>query len=387
MDTLDFVNWKKEDIDALQKQRQKINSLDKKLLKLLNSRAEASFAIGNLKKKVSKDAKIFDAQREKELLEKLFALNSEQDGILSNLHVQCIWREILSASRSLQASTSLAFLGPEGTFSYFAAKEFMGEATDLRACTDFYEIFEKVENGTYSLGFVPLENSLYGTIGSCFDYFAQFDVAIEAEHYSRINLNLLSKEDSFLAIKKVYSHAQPFGQASEWLRANLPHAELIAVESSAMAAILAKEEEGSAVVGHIKLSEDFGLNILAVSIENDKKNWTRFALITKKTNTKKAKNTDTITKNIKSSVLFTLANKVGSLAEILNAFAEAKISLHKLESRPMPREAWKYLFFADLDADINDKSLKPLVKKLKSLSSSFTILGSYPADQEHIKTL
>ncbi len=397
--TLDFSNWKKEDLETLQKERANINAIDKKLLKLLNSRAKSSFTIGSLKKKVSKNAKIFDAKREKELLEKLYALNIEQDGILSNLHVQSIWREILSSSRALQGTFSLAFLGPEGTFSYFAAKEFMGEASNFIACADFYEIFEKVENGTCSLGIVPLENSLYGTIGTCFDLFAKFDVSIEAEYYSRINLNLLSKEDSLLSIKKIYSHAQPVGQSSEWLRANMPHAEILTVDSSALAATLAQEEEGSAAIGHLKLSENFALNVLAVSIENDKRNWTRFALITQRNKEEKSLASKEVQKklksekankeqkNIKSSLLFTLQNKVGSLADILAAFAQANVNLQKLESRPMPSETWKYLFFADLECDIYAEEHKSLVKKLKQLSSSLTILGSYPADEEQKHTI
>ncbi len=100
--TLDFASWSKEDLEILQEQRENINNIDEKLLTLLNARADASFAIGALKKKVSKDAKIFDAKREKELLERLYALNAKEGGTLSEKHIHAIWNEILSASRSLQ---------------------------------------------------------------------------------------------------------------------------------------------------------------------------------------------------------------------------------------------------------------------------------------------
>ncbi len=285
--TLNFDEWNKKDIELLAIERATINQIDKEILALLDKRAQASLAIGDLKKKSSKTPKIYDAKREEELLERLYSINKENSGFLENKHIESIWREIMSSSRALQKSFTLSFLGPEGTFSYFAGKEFFGENVSLKACSDFQEIFEDVVHGKCEGGIVPLENSLYGTVGTCFDLFAKNDVSIEAEFYSRISLNLISKEQNFLNIKKVYSHAQPLGQASLWLRANLPHAELVSVESTSFAASLAHNEEYSAVIGHAKLADAYAMNILASSIENDKKNWTRFVLLQRKTRKRK----------------------------------------------------------------------------------------------------
>ncbi len=364
-----------ENIEELNATRKKINDIDKQVLKLLNERANCSIEIGKIK--ASASANVFDAKREKELLDRLFSLNTESYGKLSNTHIQAIWREILSASRSMQQSLKAAYLGPEGTFSYYAGREFLGESAHLEPCTDFLEIFEKVYDGKCAVGVVPLENSLHGTVGTCFDLFGKIDVAIEAEFYSRISLSLLSSEKSLLNIKKVYSHAQPLGQASIWLRKHLPGAELVSVESTAVAATLASTQSASAAIGHVKLGEPLGLNVLASSIENDKKNWTRFVLITNKANANSRVSQSAVNK---SSVLFTLKDKVGSLAEVLAFFANANINIQKLESRPMPGEFWKYLFFADLSCDMAERD--ELLNELNELCTSFKVLGSYPAGQE-----
>ncbi len=382
---INYSNWSSQDIELLNKERKKINVLDEQILSLLNERAHSSLAIGDLKKRNSNSPKIYDAKREQELLQNLYQANTQNSGILTDKHIESIWREIMSSSRALQKNFKLSFLGPEGTFSYFAGKEFFGDNVELLPCADFQEIFENVAEGKCSGGIIPLENSLYGTVGTCFDLFAKIDVAIEAEFYSKISLNILSNETSLPSIKKVYSHAQPLGQASEWLRSHLPQVELIPVESSALAASLAKNEAHSAAIGHQKLSENLDLNILASSIENDKNNWTRFVLITKKSkNQITSLQADSSKILDKSSVIFTLKDTVGSLAEILSSFATAKINLQKLESRPMPNQAWKYLFFADLNCNIYAHEHMELIEKLNDQCSSFTILGSYPSNQDGI---
>ncbi len=383
MNGIDYTDWDKAEIELLNKAREEINSIDSNLLELLNTRLARSLEIGALK--ASKNAQIYDLKREQDLLEKLFVLNTDRNGQLQNSNIEAIWREILSISRAIQKKFQVAYLGPEGTFSYYAGQEFLGSQTHFEPCASFQDIFESVYDDKCEVGIVPLENSLYGTVGTCFDLFAKIKVNIIAEFYSQIKLNLLSMEKSLMAIKKVYSHAQPFGQASMWLRKYLPNAELVPVESTALAASLASTEKNSAVIGHFNLSSVFNLNVLANSIENDKKNWTRFVLISKNlSNQNKIKNLLNSDDKIgqyqeKSSVLFIIKDEMGALAKILNCFANANINIVKLESRPIPDECWKYQFFADLACDINEKNHELLVKELNSLCTSFKILGSYRA--------
>ena len=196
-------------IPGLAELREQIDDVDSRLLELLNRRARLSLAVGQAKKQVS--GKVFDPAREARLLERLATLN---EGPLKTAHINAIWRAVLSASRSLQKPCTVAYLGPEGTFSYFAAVDFLGESSTFEPCRDFNEIFRGISLGRFDFGVIPLENSIHGTIAQSFDLFSEYEVSIQAEFYSRIANSLLSAEGTLDDVKVVYSHAQPLGQCA-----------------------------------------------------------------------------------------------------------------------------------------------------------------------------
>ena len=131
----------------------------------------------------------------------------EKKQVLPSESIRHIWTEIFSCSRSLQQKTSLAFLGPAGTFSHFAGLELMGKSLNFVPCHDFNAIFAKVHAGEVRYGLVPLENSLQGTVGQCLDLFEEYPVSIVAEHYSGICQCLLSKQQDMR--RKVTSSCGP----------------------------------------------------------------------------------------------------------------------------------------------------------------------------------
>lgn len=349
--------------------RQEIDAVDRELLRLLNNRAALSREVGRIKNE-NTDI-IFKPLREKELLEKL---SQQNPGILPNEHMAHIWREILSSSRALQRPQNVAYLGPEGTFSYFAGLEYLGRSASFQPCRDIGEIFDAVSQGRCELGVVPLENSLQGTVGVSFDLFLKHPVVIEAELYSRISHCLLSHADSLLQISKVYSHPQPLAQCGGWLRANLPHAALIPVESTAAAARMAAKEDNAAAIGNCRLSTLLGLDILARRIEDEQGNWTRFVIIAPE----KAKNAPPPTPGDKTSLLFTIADRPGSLADVLDLLSKNHVNMRKLESRPLTGQPWRYVFFCDVESDLRAECHATLVRQLANVCNSFRILGSYP---------
>ena len=249
-------------IPGLAELRRQIDDVDSQLLELLNRRAGLSLAVGEAKKKVS--GRVFDPAREARLLEGLAERNP---GPLKPEHITAIWRAVLSASRSLQKPGAVAYLGPEGTFSYFAAMDFLGESMNFVPCRDFNEIFRGVSLGRFDAGVIPLENSIHGTITQSFDLFSQYEVNIQAEFFSRISNSLLSREESLDRVNVVYSHAQPLGQCASWLRAHLPGAKLVSVDSTAAAAWKASREEGAASIGHRNMAEKLGMTALADDIQ------------------------------------------------------------------------------------------------------------------------
>ncbi len=353
--------------------RQQIDEVDSKLLELLNRRSQLSLAVGEAKAHVP-NVKVFDPVREARLLEALVARNP---GPLTGGHIVSIWREIMSASRALQKPCTVAYLGPEGTFSYFAGVDYLGKSMTFLPCHDFNEIFRKVCTGECDMGVVPLENSIHGTIAQSFDLFSQYPARIQAEFYSRIANSLLSQEKDIEDVSVVYSHSQPLGQCSQWLQEHLPRARLISVESTAAAAELAAKTPNSAAIGHHSLVEKLELKALADNIENVSSNWTRFVLITVGDRGEQ-KNAAREQKDMKSSLLFTLSDKVGALSAVTGLLTRNNVNMTKLESRPLRGACWKYMFFVDVQCDLSDPRWSAMLQELGEQCTSVRVLGCYP---------
>lgn len=359
-------------IPGLAELREQIDDVDSRLLELLNRRAGLSLAVGRAKRQVS--GKVFDPAREARLLERLAARN---EGPLKAEHITAIWRAILSASRALQKPSSVAYLGPEGTFSYFAARDFLGESMTFVPCHDFNEIFRGISLGQFDMGVIPLENSIHGTITQNFDLFSQYEVNIQAEFYSRIANSLLSREHSLEDVKTVYSHPQPLGQCDAWLHAHLPSARLVSVESTATAAWKASREEGAASIGHRSMAEKLGMTPLADNIQDDTANWTRFVLV-RAGEAPAGGSHEKEEEHFKSSLLFTVPNRSGTLSDVLNVFSAHGVNMTKLESRPMKGSCWNYIFFADVECDLSAAGRATLIDDLGACCTSVRVLGCYP---------
>lgn len=370
-----------EDMEAVSPEladiRVGIDAIDRELLSLLSRRAELSLAVGRVKATEEPKGKpdmIFRPMRERQVLEGLISAN---EGPLKEAHLRAIWREILSASRSLQRPQRIAYLGPEGTFSYFAALEYLGSSMHYQPQTNFAEVFRAVHDGQCELGVIPLENSLQGSIGQSFDLFLEHSVFIHAEFYCRISHCLLSSELTQGDIHTVYSHPQPLAQCGRWLRTHLPHVKIIPTESTAAAARRAKGEAGAAAIGHASLADLFGMHILASTIEDQHQNWTRFVIIAPQapdmpqSPKKQEQGTE------KSSVLFTLPDKPGSLSAVLTLLATSGVNMTKLESRPLAGGQWHYVFFVDIECDLNTPEHAQLVASLRDICQTLRILGSY----------
>lgn len=359
--------------------RAAIDEVDGELLALLRRRAEISRKVGEAKK--DEGGPVFRPEREQAVVDRLLRLNRESEaktGVsgLPDDHIARIWREIFSSSRALQRPLRVAFLGPEGTFSHMAALECLGHSISAAPRENFDAVFRAVAEGACELGLVPLENSLHGSIGQSFDLFAEHGVHIVGEHYSRIRLCLMSKEGELAAVRRVYSHPQPFGQSRGWLRAHLPGAALMPEESTAAAALKAKDEPGTAAIGHPGLAVMLGLKVLAEALEDSTSNWTRFAVIAPGREACSAHAEPGAA--LKTSLLFTVAHRPGTLAAVLDLLAGAGINMSKLESRPMRGSAWEYVFFMDTGSDLLRPEHAETLERLRGRCQSLRVLGVYP---------
>ncbi|MFW5730937.1 MAG: prephenate dehydratase [Desulfonatronovibrionaceae bacterium] len=345
--------------------RRGISSIDQEIVRLLNKRAGLSIEVGEIKSR-SRDI-VFKPFREKEILTRLLMNNN---GPLPEEHLRAIYREIFSSSRSLQQKQRVVYLGPEGTFSYFAGVEYLGHSADYFPQNSLEEVFRAVDAREAELGIIPLENSLQGSVGQSLDLFLKFEVFIHAEIFCRISHALLSREEEFDRISRVYSHPQALQQCSVWLKTRLPQVAVIPDESTASAARRAVREQGAAALGHRKLAKIFNLNVLEQGLEDVPDNWTRFLVIS--AYPPEAGNRE------KTSLLFTVTDRPGSLVSALNVLSGKGINMKKLESRPMKMEKWRYVFFADVECDLTSDEYKDVLLDLEENCHFLRILGSYP---------
>ena len=359
----------KKDIPDLSDLRVKIDSVDQQIVDLLNQRANLSLGVGRYK--AAKGESIYKPFREQEVMNKIA---NSSPGPLPDKHLRTIYREIMSSSRHLQRPERVVYLGPEGTFSYFAAIEHMGSAASLTPKASFEEIFRAVAEEGAELGVIPLENSIEGTVGQVVDLFMKYTVYIQAEVFSRISHSLISNADSLDDVEVIYSHPQPLGQCREWLKNHLPNVPTIPMESSAEAAELVAKKKAAAVVGHIKLADMHAMNVLAQNIEDLPDNWTRFLIIGASPSKEDRRD--------KTTILFTLPDKPGALARVLTTLAHEHINMTKLESRPFKGEKWKYVFFADLECDLSGDKYEDALEEIRQQCHTLRVLGCYPTQED-----
>ena len=351
----------------LAKSRRKIDLIDKNIIELLNKRAEETLHVREIKNKLNQG--IYTPHREKEIYDRIERING---GPLSKKSMKAIYREIMSGSLSLGKTLAVAYLGPSLTFTHLAAMDKFGSSVNYIDCSGIGEVFNEVEKGRADYGVVPIENSIEGAVNYTFDMFVNSDLKICSEIYFEISHNLLAHTKDMKKIKKVYSHPQVFAQCRNWIEKNIPRAELIEVSSTSKAAELAsKSKKGTACIASLKASEKYNLKALSSSIEDTEHNVTRFLVIGSKIARP--------TKDDKTSIMFSVNDKVGALHDILMPFKRNKINLTKIESRPSRIKAWEYYFFVDLEGHSTDKKVQKALSELSKGCSYLKVLGSYPA--------
>lgn len=347
--------------------RNKIDLIDTKMVALLNERAQLSLAIGQEKAKHNKG--IYSPDREKEVLARIKALNR---GPMAPEAFDAIYREVMSSCLSLEKPLKIAYMGPQASFSHLAARQKFGSQVEYFPCVNIGEVFQSVEKGESDYGVVPIENSIEGAVTHTFDVLVDSELKICSEVMLEVSHNLLSKED-FSKIKRIYSNPQIFGQCRNWLLTHLPKAELIEVTSSAKAAQIALKEKGSACIGSLMAAKVYHLPVVRKAIEDWPYNITRFLVL--------SPNDVPPTGKDRTSILFSIKDKMGALHAMLTPFVKNGINLTKIESRPSKKKAWDYYFFVDFLGHREDKAVGKALHQLEDMCKYLKILGSYPMSE------
>jgi chorismate mutase / prephenate dehydratase len=344
--------------------RKKIDALDTKIVGLLNERAVITLSIGQEKIKSGKP--IYAPDRENDVLNRLRALNK---GPIQNEAIEVIYREIMSAALALEKPLRIAALGRKGAYTYSAAQKIFGQQVPYDSCKDIPEVFQRVERGECDYGVLPIENSTEGMVTPTVDLLVDSELKICRQFMMPIKHNLLSLTTKN-KIRKIYSNPQVFNQCRHWLSQNMPNVGLLEVASTTEAAERASHEEYSAALASTEAAQVYGLKILVSGLSDLAHNTTRFCVI--------GKIGPQSTRRDKTSLVFSIKDKVGALHAMLTPFMKNQINLTKIESRPSKKKAWDYYFFVDCEGHQSDPKVARALAQLEGMCKFLKILGSYP---------
>ncbi len=355
-------------MDKIQELRKKIDGIDEKLLDLLNERARIVIEIGNIKK--TGKMEFHSPSREREIIERLTARNK---GPLPQDTLKAVFREIMSSSLSLERPLKIAYLGPRATFTHMAGMQQFGLAAQYVPVENIKEVFSEVERGRADYGVVPIENTTSGAVNYTLDMFIDSDLKIAAEIMLEVSQHLMNKSGKLEDIKKIYTISPAAAQCRQWLEKNLPGVPVLDASSTAAAAEMAVDDLTAGAIASEMAAVLYGLQIAGKKIEDNASNITRFLVIAPKSPGKTGRD--------KTSIMFSIKDKVGALYSMLSPFAESGINLNRLDARPSGRKVWDYVFFLDMEGHIEDEKVARAIESLRKDSLFLKVLGSYPKSQ------
>jgi chorismate mutase/prephenate dehydratase len=317
--------------------RKAIDKFDTQIVKLLNERTKHVLAIGEMKRKAGEE--IYAPHRERAVLQRLCRKN---EGPLTNESLRAIYREVMSSALSLEKSLTVAYLGPEATFTHQAAIQRFGSSLRYTPQKTITDVFTEVSKNRADYGVVPVENTTEGAVTHTLDMFVDSDLKIVAQLVLPVQHCLLANCPRS-KIKKLYAHPQALGQCRAWVQAHLPRVEIVESSSNARSAELAAKEKGAAAIAGLLAAERYDVPVLD-----------------------------------HASLMFSVVDRVGALYHSLVAFRRYRVNMTKIESRPSKRKAWDYIFFVDCEGHVEDRRLSKAISNLGEHCSYVKVLGSYP---------
>ena len=344
--------------------RKAIDALDAKLVALLNERTRHVLGIGEIKRKAGEE--IYVPSRERQVFQRILKKNA---GPITEASLRAIYREIMSSALALEKSMTIAYLGPEATFTHQAAIQRFGSSLLYAAQKTIADVFNEVAKGRADYGVVPVENSTEGVVTHTLDMFVDSDLKIVSQIVLPISHCFVSKSGR-AHIKKLYVHPQSLAQCRTWVHKNLPGAEIVETSSNARSAELAAKEKHSAAIAGLLAAEKYGVPVLEHDIQDNAANATRFLVLGRKCSPP--------TGHDRTSLMFSIADEVGALHRALAPFRKYRLNMTKIESRPSKRRVWEYFFFVDCDGHSSEGKVAKAITQLGTQCSFVKVLGSYP---------
>lgn len=344
--------------------RKAIDRLDQQIVRLLNERTRRALEIGAIKLKHGEE--IYAPHRERAVLGRVARLNK---GPLTTEGVHAIYREIMSGALAVEKPLTIAYLGPEATFTHQAALQRFGTSLRYLPLKTIAEVFGEVARHHADFGVVPVENSTEGVVTHTLDMFMDSDLKIVAQIVLPIAQCLMSRVPR-ARIRRLYIHPQSLAQCRQWLQRHLPDVEIIETSSNARSAELAAHEKNAAAIAGLLAAEKYGLPILEHNIQDNAENATRFLVL--------GRQGPPPTGHDRTSLMFCIADRPGALHGAIAPFRKHRINMTKIESRPSKRKAWQYYFFVDCDGHASDPKVARVLEDLGRHCVFVKVLGSYP---------
>jgi chorismate mutase/prephenate dehydratase len=350
----------------LERLRAEIDRIDEALLQRLNERARLVQEVGRLKRRAKKS--VYSAARERDLAARLVESNP---GPFPAAAIPHVFREIVSATRSLEERLRVTYLGPPGTFGHLAAQRQFGASAELEPVGSIPEVFAAVERREADFGVIPIENTTEGVVTETLDTFVESSLTLCGEILLRVSHQLMSRSGKLEEVRRVASHPQALAQCRLWLDRHLPGVERVELASTAAAAALAHEDASVAAIGSAIAQATYGLAPVARAIEDRRDNTTRFLVI--------GQETPPPSENDLTSAVFTVRkDQSGTLHRLLEPFARHGVNLTAIQSRPIKGKPWEYLFFLDLEGHRTQPPVAKALSEAAGRAHSYKILGSFP---------
>lgn len=265
---------------------------------------------------------------------------------------------------------NVSYLGIPGSYTFAAAKKYFGQKCMLFPAKSIKEIFKMIEYKTVDAAVVPLENTTTGSIAETYDLLLESKLSITGEIILRVRHQLLANTDKVKLenIKYCYSHPQAFLQCETFL-SKYPAVKLRFTSDTATAAkgVSGRKKLNEAAIAGIPAAKFYGLKIIKTDLEDNKYNFTRFAVISPKPNMK----------GNKISLAFSVAHVPGSLFKTLKAYAQYNLNMTDIESRPLYGKPWEYIFYVDFEVNNQERELAATLSAMKENCHFLTVLGRY----------
>lgn len=289
-----------------------------------------------------------------------------------------ILRHIASACQRAVRPDSVSFLGPLDTYSHLAAIAFFGDAAPFVPVASIAAVFESVQRDECRYGIVPIQNSTDGrvvdTLGRLLDSQAvppQQRLHVVGEILVQIRHHLSAAPGTRLTdLTEVHSKPQAISQCRTWLADHLPAVRLVEAASTTAAAEHAARTPGVAAIASLQAARRYGLDVLQDSIEDQRDNVTRFAVL--------GKTISAATGTDKTTLMFQVDHRPGALADVMGIFKRNALNLTWIESFPQPGSPDEYFFIVEFPGHQQEAAVATAIAELESQTRTVRVLGSYP---------